>query len=80
MMMSDSRVILTVAVIPVHHFVIFLDLLLDVREFVLQVLASLFLFKESGVLQEQTHTHTGKMSNTYLEKLLQKNKSNFRLL
>lgn len=41
---------LTKTVVPLHDFVIFLDLLFDVRQFALEVLAALLLLKESWVL------------------------------
>lgn len=40
----------TVAVVPLHDFVVFLNLLLDMRQFTLQVLAALLLLQESGIL------------------------------
>lgn len=41
---------LTVAIVPLHDFIVFLNLLLDMRQFALQVLAALLLLQESGIL------------------------------
>lgn len=38
------------SVVPLHDLIVLLDLLLDVRQFALQVLAALLLLEESGVL------------------------------
>lgn len=49
---------LAVAVVPLHDFVIFLDLLFDVRQFVLQVVTSLFLLQKCWILEE-SYRNTG---------------------
>lgn len=42
----------TEAVVPLHDLVIFLDLLLDMGEFALQILTTLFLLQERRILPE----------------------------
>ena len=44
------RVSLAVSVVPLHDFIVLLDLLFDVRQFALQVLAALLLLQERRVL------------------------------
>lgn len=51
------RASLTKPIVPLHNFIVFLDLLLDMRQLALQVLAALLLFEESGVLVWQKSTH-----------------------
>lgn len=52
----------TVAVVPLHDFVVFLNLLLDMRQFTLQVLAALLLLQESGILVWQRSECHGSVS------------------
>lgn len=50
-MIHVRLVCLIIAVIPLHDFIILLDLLFDVGKFALQVLAALLLLQESWVLE-----------------------------
>lgn len=42
--------VLAVSVVPLHDFIVVLDLLFDVRQFALQVLAALLLLQERRIL------------------------------
>lgn len=45
-----------IAVIPLHDFIVLLDILFNVGKFALQVLAALLLLEESGVLEAGCET------------------------
>lgn len=53
---QTTTVHLIVSVIPLHDFIIFLDLLFNVWKFALQVLAALLLFEKRRVLEERRDT------------------------
>lgn len=52
----QATVCLIVSVIPLHDFIVLLDLLFNVRKFALQVLAALLLLEERRVLEERRDT------------------------
>lgn len=58
-----SRVSLAVSVVPLHDFIVLLDLLLDVRQFALQVLAALLLLQERRVLVRWSRNIRGLFSH-----------------
>lgn len=66
-----SRSSLTVPIIPLHDFIVFLNLLFDMRQLTLQVLTALLLLEESGILgRQKLEHHWSVCSNIVVELLL----------